>query len=150
MSTVSFTVKRHSETGGNSDRKRSGRLKATTESEHNFWESTAYVMGGSQDNSFKHSVIMVLVSKSQFQLWREDFVWRFDRSSCCKQIWPLTLRQFFHRLVHHCLCIFFFAYVGPIDASALNWDCFTTKFLVVHLSRSIYSSSATFRLLSTT
>lgn len=36
VSTVFFTVKRHSETGGNSDRKRSGRPKATTESEDKF------------------------------------------------------------------------------------------------------------------
>ena len=40
-STVSFTIGKHSETGGNSERKSSGR------------ESTACVIGGSQDNSFK-------------------------------------------------------------------------------------------------
>ena len=33
VSTVSYTIKRHLETGGNSDRKRSGRPKATTQSE---------------------------------------------------------------------------------------------------------------------
>ena len=33
MSTVSYTIKRHLETGGISDRKRSGRPKATTQSE---------------------------------------------------------------------------------------------------------------------
>ena len=33
VSTVSFPIKRHSENWKNSDRKRSGRLKATTESE---------------------------------------------------------------------------------------------------------------------
>ena len=36
MSTVSYTIKRHLETGGNSDRKRSGRPKATTQSEDKF------------------------------------------------------------------------------------------------------------------
>ena len=36
VSTVSYTIKRHLETGGNSDRKRSGRPKATTESEDKF------------------------------------------------------------------------------------------------------------------
>ena len=36
VSTVFFTIKRHLETGGNSDRKRSGRPKATTESEDKF------------------------------------------------------------------------------------------------------------------
>ena len=36
LSTVSYTIKRHLETGGNSERKRSGRLKATTQSEDNF------------------------------------------------------------------------------------------------------------------
>ena len=36
VSTVSFTIKRRSETGGNSDRKRSGRPKSTTESEDKF------------------------------------------------------------------------------------------------------------------
>ena len=34
--TVSYTIKRHLETGGNSDRKRSGRSKATTQSEDKF------------------------------------------------------------------------------------------------------------------
>ena len=33
VSTVSSTIKRHLETGGSSDRKRSGRPKATTQSE---------------------------------------------------------------------------------------------------------------------
>ena len=36
MSTVSYTIKKHLETGGNSDRKRSGRPKATTQSEDKF------------------------------------------------------------------------------------------------------------------
>ena len=36
VSTVSFTIKKYSETGGNSERKRSGRPKATTESEGKF------------------------------------------------------------------------------------------------------------------
>ena len=36
VSTVFFTIKRHLETRGNSDRKRSGRPKATTESEDKF------------------------------------------------------------------------------------------------------------------
>ena len=36
VSTVSFTIKRHLVTGGNSDRKRSGRYKATTQSEDKF------------------------------------------------------------------------------------------------------------------
>ena len=36
VSTVSYTIKRHLETGGNSDRKRSGRPKATTQSEDKF------------------------------------------------------------------------------------------------------------------
>ena len=36
MSTVSYTITRHLETGGNSDRKRSGRPKATTQSEDKF------------------------------------------------------------------------------------------------------------------
>ena len=34
--TVSYTIKRHLETGGNSDRKRSGRTKATRKSEDKF------------------------------------------------------------------------------------------------------------------
>ena len=36
VSTVSYTIKRHLETGGNSDRKRSGRPKATTQTEDKF------------------------------------------------------------------------------------------------------------------
>ena len=36
VSTVSYTTKRHLETGGNSDRKRSGRRTATTQSEDKF------------------------------------------------------------------------------------------------------------------
>ena len=36
MSTVSYTIKRYLETGGNSNRKRSGRPKATTQSEDKF------------------------------------------------------------------------------------------------------------------
>ena len=36
VSTVSYTITRHLETGGNSDRKRSGRPKATTQSEDKF------------------------------------------------------------------------------------------------------------------
>ena len=36
VSTVSYTIKRHLETGRNSDRKRSGRPKATTQSEDKF------------------------------------------------------------------------------------------------------------------
>ena len=36
VSTVSYTTKMHLETGGNSDRKRSGRPKATTQSEDKF------------------------------------------------------------------------------------------------------------------
>uniref|UniRef100_A0A8C9TZU4 Transposase Tc1-like domain-containing protein n=1 Tax=Scleropages formosus TaxID=113540 RepID=A0A8C9TZU4_SCLFO len=36
VSTVSYTIKRHLETGGNSNRKRSGRPKATAESEDKF------------------------------------------------------------------------------------------------------------------
>ena len=36
VSTVSYTIKRHVETEGNSDRKRSGRPKATTQSEYKF------------------------------------------------------------------------------------------------------------------
>ena len=36
VSTVSYTIKRHLETGGNSDRKRSGRPKSTTQSEDKF------------------------------------------------------------------------------------------------------------------
>ena len=36
MSTVSYTIKRHLETGGNSDTKRSGRPKATSQSEDKF------------------------------------------------------------------------------------------------------------------
>lgn len=36
VSTVFFTIKRHSETGGKYDSKRSGRPKATTESEDRF------------------------------------------------------------------------------------------------------------------
>ena len=36
VSAVSYTIKRHLETGGNSDRKRSGRPKATTQSEDKF------------------------------------------------------------------------------------------------------------------
>ena len=36
VSTVSYTIKRHLETGGNSDRKRSGRPKATTQSQDKF------------------------------------------------------------------------------------------------------------------
>ena len=36
VSTVSYTGKKHLETGGNSDRKRSGRPKATTQSEGKF------------------------------------------------------------------------------------------------------------------
>ena len=36
VSTVSYTIKRHLETGGNSDRKRSGRPKSTTQSEVKF------------------------------------------------------------------------------------------------------------------
>lgn len=64
VSTVSFTVKRHSETGGHSDRKRSGRLKATTESEDKFLRVNSL----HEDNSFKHSLIVVVVSKPQFQL----------------------------------------------------------------------------------
>ena len=36
VSTVSYTIKRHLETGGNSDRKRSGRPKTTTQSEDKF------------------------------------------------------------------------------------------------------------------
>lgn len=36
VSSVSFTIKRHSETGENFDRKRSGRPKATTKSEDEF------------------------------------------------------------------------------------------------------------------
>ena len=36
VSTVSYTIKRHLETGGNSDRKRSGRPKDTTQSEDKF------------------------------------------------------------------------------------------------------------------
>ena len=36
VGTVSSTIKRHLETGGNSDRKRSGRTKATTQSEDKF------------------------------------------------------------------------------------------------------------------
>lgn len=41
VSTVFFTIKRHSETGGNSDRKRSGRPKATTKSEDKFLRVTS-------------------------------------------------------------------------------------------------------------
>lgn len=33
----------------------------------------ACVIGGSQDNNFKHSLIVVVVSETQFELWREDF-----------------------------------------------------------------------------
>ena len=67
VSTVSYTIKRHLETGGNSDRKRSGKPKATMQSE-DVSESTACVIGGSQDSSFKHSLTLVEVRKSQFQL----------------------------------------------------------------------------------
>ena len=39
-----------------------------------FWESTALVAGGTQDNSFKHSLTVIEVSKSQFQLWSQNGV----------------------------------------------------------------------------
>jgi len=54
VSTVSYTIKRHLETGGNSDRKRSGRPKATTQSEDKFLRV--------------NSLTLVEVRKSQFQL----------------------------------------------------------------------------------
>lgn len=42
VSIIFFSIKRHLETEGNSDRERSGRPKATTESEKpNFWELPA-------------------------------------------------------------------------------------------------------------
>lgn len=66
-SMVSFTIKRHWETGGNDDRKPQQNQKT------GFWESTACLLGGSQDHSFKHSLIAV-VGTSQFRLWREDFM----------------------------------------------------------------------------
>ena len=62
VSTVSYTIKRHLENGGNSDRKRSGRPKSTTQSEDKFLRVS------SQDSSFKHSLTLVEVRKFQFQL----------------------------------------------------------------------------------
>lgn len=63
------TSKRKSETGANSEGKRSGRPKDTTESLDKFRELTACVVGSSQANSFKHClIIVVVVSKSLFQL----------------------------------------------------------------------------------
>ena len=67
VSTVSYTITRHLETGGNSDRKRSGRPKATTQSVDKFLRVNSCMIGGSQDSSFKHSLTLVEVRKSQFQ-----------------------------------------------------------------------------------
>ena len=54
-----------------------GRGLADSKPQHNqktsLWESIACVIGGSQDSSFKHSLTLVEVRKSQFLLWREDF-----------------------------------------------------------------------------
>ena len=62
-----------------------GRGLADPKPQHNqktsFWESAAFVIGDSQDSSFKHSLTLVEVRKSQFQLWREDFelqVWQVE------------------------------------------------------------------------
>ena len=48
------------------------------------WKSTACSIGGSQVNSSKHILIVVVVSKSQFQQWREDFE---------LQVWQVELQQ---------------------------------------------------------
>lgn len=73
-STVSYTIKRQLETGGNSKQ-----FKFKKNQKASFWESTACVTGGSRDSSFKHSSTVVRISKSQFQLWREDLSCRFER-----------------------------------------------------------------------
>lgn len=59
-----FSVKRHIGTGEKTDRKKADtKLNQKT----SFLELTACVLSSSQDTSFKHSLMVVLVSKFQFQ-----------------------------------------------------------------------------------
>ena len=64
VSTVSYTIKRHLETGGNSDRKRSGRPKATTQSEDKFLRVNSLRNRRLTGQQLKHSLTLVEGRKS--------------------------------------------------------------------------------------
>lgn len=63
---ISFRIKRSSETGGNSDRKSSGRPKVTTEPEEKFLRVNIWAAGASRDHRFQNNFILVFVRGSRF------------------------------------------------------------------------------------
>uniref|UniRef100_A0A3B4HC09 Transposase Tc1-like domain-containing protein n=1 Tax=Pundamilia nyererei TaxID=303518 RepID=A0A3B4HC09_9CICH len=87
--TVSFTNKRLSDTGANSDRKRSGRPKTTTELEDKFLR-----------NSFKHiSTVKRRLRPAGLTSSRKMACWAMKHRHWTTKDWKMN--QNFESLVHH-------------------------------------------------